>query len=159
MDLVEGELKAVLEKARLFDAPIDAVQVLDGIMGLTYYRHQPYQVQLWLVQPNKVIPAHTHPDVDTLLVYVSGRVTIQIPEGEFTFNEMTTQHPRLRPGSALFVPRGGLHGLRVGELGGAFLSVQKWQGKIQSTDQNWQGDVLGPLHKARLVPERNQTNA
>ena len=160
MEDVEKELWKVygtIGVIGLRQCPIDGVEKLDGIMGLSILRQAPYQVQMWLVEPNKEIHDHSHPNVDTLLVYISGRVEIRIPNLTVVFDEVTTKHPKLCPGSALFVPRGGQHGLSVGSLGGAFLSVQKWDGPIQSTDRDWQGQTLGPIHAERLAPERSKT--
>lgn len=136
----------------LFQAPHDAVQHLDGVMGLTIFQQPPYQVQLWLVRPNKEIPDHAHPNCETVLVYISGDLILRVGGKSFTFDEVSVKtNPRMCRGSTLYVAAGAVHGLSVGRLGGAFLSVQRWNGQMKSTDLDWVGDVLGSLHASRLV--------
>ena len=50
----------------------NSVHFVEGVTGLTIYRHGEYQVQLFTTTPNTVIPSHVHPNVDSYEVALSG---------------------------------------------------------------------------------------
>ena len=138
---------------RVFRCPFDSVVRLDGIMGLTLSRCPPFQTQLWICEPHTEIYDHAHPNVETLLVYLCGDLVLRVDGRAFRFDAESTQtNSRKRRGATLEVPAGVKHGLSVGPLGGAFISIQKWPDgePTLSTDQDWEGRPLGPLHSARL---------
>ena len=57
---------------RIFVPHFDFVHFVEGVTGLTIYRDGQYQVQLFTATPNTVIPSHTHPNVDSYEVALSG---------------------------------------------------------------------------------------
>ena len=56
------------------DAPSDKNTLLfiEGVHGITLYKKKPFQVQLFICQPNLNIPVHTHPNVDSYEVFLYG---------------------------------------------------------------------------------------
>jgi hypothetical protein len=85
--------------------------------GVVLYRQKPYQVELFNVKPNSVIPAHKHPNVDSFEVYVGGDISFMC-DGVW--------HDQHQIGLDIRVYPDTLHGGKFGERGGCFLSIQKW---------------------------------
>ena len=49
-----------------FYTPIkNGLLFIEGVSGIVLYRNEQFQVELFICQPNLVIPEHTHPDVDS----------------------------------------------------------------------------------------------
>ena len=40
----------------------DSLLFIEGVSGIVLYRRDGYQVELFICQPNTIIPEHTHPD-------------------------------------------------------------------------------------------------
>jgi quercetin dioxygenase-like cupin family protein len=133
--------------------PFNGTSDLDGIQGVILYHVPPYQAQLFICQPNVEIPDHSHPSVDTFLVYLSGQVTIRCEKGAYVFDEQTTKDYRFKSGSFLRVSPGVSHGLSVGQTGCSFISFQQWiDGPVRKTEQDWKGDqTLGPKHSSVII--------
>jgi quercetin dioxygenase-like cupin family protein len=45
---------------------------IEGVSGIVLYRVKSFQVELFICQPNCVIPQHTHPDVDSYECFLYG---------------------------------------------------------------------------------------
>ena len=43
-----------------------------GMTGIVLYRHEQFQVELFIVKPNLIIPEHTHPDIDSYECFLYG---------------------------------------------------------------------------------------
>jgi quercetin dioxygenase-like cupin family protein len=95
---------------------------IDGnLSALVLYRTGAFQVQLFIVAPGTVVPEHCHPDVDSFEVYLGGDIAFTL-DGEPCNEHVIRVTPQT------------WHGARVGERGGAFLSVQHWlNGRTPST--------------------------
>ena len=52
-----------------FDNPLVFV---DGVIGLTLYRENNFQVQLFICEPNINIPKHIHPNIDSFELFLYG---------------------------------------------------------------------------------------
>ena len=61
---------------RLFVPHDNFIHFVEGVTGVTIYRSEPYQVQLFTATPNTVIPSHTHPNVDSYEVSLSGMESV-----------------------------------------------------------------------------------
>lgn len=92
--------------------------------GVVLYRQAPYQVELFIVQPNSEIAPHIHPNVDSFEVFVSGDINFSCNGQWFDQNHLGV-HIRVKPSS--------WHGGKFGERGGCFLSVQKWLNDTKPT--------------------------
>lgn len=131
----------------------DGVHFLAEFVGTTLFRHQEYQVQMWTCAPNSVIPEHSHPGVDNIQIYLWGQVYLthngQPVIGEEQMGEMDglsaayTSSIRILPGET--------HGARIGPMGGAFLTIQRWlDGNPKSVATAWSGDPLNEEHVREL---------
>lgn len=142
---------------RLFPPCLRGVHFVDGLTATVIYRREPFQVELVTCSPNLELPEHTHPNVDSFEVYLSGELLFSldgkqvVPDDAAKAVNWDGIHPLI--GKAIRVLPGAPHGLRVGPNGGTFLSVQHWlNGKPLSTvGDDWEGDSMGPLHGARLA--------
>ena len=122
--------------------------------GLTLYRGGPFQVQLWLCPPLSEIPDHSHPDVDSIQLYLSGQVYLRLngeqiikPEDVFETEGRCSKH-----GYAIRVRPHDTHGASIGANGGAFMTFQHWlKGEPQSVELNWRGEPINAEHAARLL--------
>ena len=98
------------------------------------YRKAPYQVQLFSVPGNFIIPEHTHPNVDSYEVYVGGDIRFSF-EGEYvhTSEDLEEDEHGLckARGSVIRVRPNNKHGGMFGPAGGTFLSVQKWLNEVE----------------------------
>ena len=104
--------------ARPMNTPNELPTNFNGTLsGAVLYRQEPYQVQLFIVQPNSDIEAHIHPNVDSYEVYVGGDINFMCDNVEYKNNAI---------GNCIRVKPNSWHGGKFGERGGCFLSVQKW---------------------------------
>src|SRR5471030_504609 len=101
---------------------------IGAVSGQLLYREGPYQVEVFSVPPDYIVPAHTHPDVDSIEVYLSGSIKFS-HSGSFVFQtEQTVRGPddgsyawrmlRIRPQD--------MHGAVTGTSAARFISIQHW---------------------------------
>lgn len=116
-----------------FDSPVtcDAAPQTDTTTwGAVLYRAGCWQVQLFILKPDSVIPEHRHPNVDSFEVYLSGDIEFSLdgkvmtPIGESAVPGFDGHHVYL--GTSIRVVPGAWHGAKSGAKGGLFLSVQQW---------------------------------
>ena len=128
----------------------NALLFIEGVHGITLYRHKPYQVELFICQPNLNIPEHTHPNVDSYEVFLygmefihSGKTLISKEQSLEETNGVPTcayQTIRVRPNDP--------HGGNASKYGGAFISIQHWLNdtEISHVSSDWCGDTMGKKH-------------
>jgi len=131
----------------------------EEVTGITIYRYDPYQVQLWLCKPNFFIPDHKHPNVDSFEVFLYGM--------KFTHRGNTIVDDDMLKEQENGVPRylhktirvkpNDLHGAVASEKGGAFLSIQKWLNKKPPTSvtYDWEGNHYSEQHTNDLKKHDN----
>jgi quercetin dioxygenase-like cupin family protein len=114
--------------------------------ALVLYRQPPFQVQLFLVDPNGEVSDHIHPNVDSVEVYVTGDVYFRQNGKQLLTEEIIRQHHPV--GQTIRVPPTDWHGATIGPRGGAFLSIQHWLNGIPPTsvDLDWGGAALDRQH-------------
>jgi hypothetical protein len=133
----------------------DPISKIEDVISLLWYRSKPFQVQLFLVPPNYIIPEHTHPNVDSYEIYLGGNIRfshsgnyanpiedmVPLPDG--------TCHIR---GRIVRVRPNDVHGGVSGPEGGVFMSVQYWLNGIEPhcVAADYDGIVMGPDHLAKV---------
>jgi len=134
-----------------FDNPL---MFIDGISGLTVYRKENFQVQLFICEPNTEIPEHIHPNIDSFELFLYGmkfthskKTIIDSDMALKENNEMPLyyyQTIRVKPDD--------WHGGTSSKNGGAFISIQHWLNNTKPThvSDDWQGNVVGNKHKQQL---------
>lgn len=117
MDNLE-EFKDWWLATRMMNTPKDSsLNYVADTHGVVLYRHNEYQVEMFLVKPNSEIVPHIHPNVDSFEVFVSGDINFMCDDKWHDQNIISTDI-RIKPNS--------WHGGLFGKQGGCFLSVQKW---------------------------------
>ena len=154
-DLDLREFKNWYLKNNIIQTPFkEPLMFIDGIAGITLYRKKPFQVQLFICEPNTTITEHSHPDIDSYEVFLwgmsfthKGQTIISHKMAMLEKNDM----PRCFNWTLRVKPE-DLHGGQASDKGGSFLSIQKWLNNIEPThvSKNWKGNSLGAKHIAQL---------
>jgi hypothetical protein len=131
---------------------LDAVHKIEDVVSVTWLRHEQFQVQLFIVPPNYVIPEHTHPNVDSFEFYLGGQSKFSL-FGEWIIDENEIKLPsdfglsRVREHSIRVFPNSP-HGGVFGPSGGVFMSVQHWLNGVKPhcVSSDYTGKVMGEHH-------------
>lgn len=133
-----------------------AVNSIEGVTSVLWFRQPPFQVQLFVVPPGHVIPEHTHPNVDSFEVYLGGQISFS-HGGKFVTrweadgaNEVGLPVHR---GRVIRVRPDDLHGGVFGPAGGVFMSVQHWLNGVQPhcVAADYSGTVMGLDHASKVI--------
>lgn len=137
--------------------PASGVSFIGKFRGIVLDRRDQFQTQLWICDPNSEIPDHSHPNVDSIQVYISGEVFLRlngrkiIPEGSV---ETMPDGLSNGYGTTLRVRPNDTHGATIGPMGGSFLTFQHWlNGKPESVENDWIGNPLCDDH-AKILHQR-----
>ena len=131
-----------------FDNPLVFV---DGVIGLTLYRENNFQVQLFIFEPDVKIPEHIHPNVDSFELFLYGMKFTH--SGKTVVDSSTWADMHEHPDHVLLrVKPNDWHGGISSKNGGSFISIQHWLNNTKPTHvtDDWQGDVIGNTHKQQL---------
>jgi hypothetical protein len=133
---------------------------VENIVSLVVHRRPPFQTQLFMGPPGVIVPEHTHPNVDSIEVYVGGELRLSHsgkliqPEEFICENPNSTFKTALLRGSCTRVRPNDIHGGFSGEKNGAvFLSIQHWLNGVEpsSVGTDWNGKVMGPNHLDKVA--------
>lgn len=144
-------------KNRLIRPPFEnAIYMTDMTLSLCLYRHDKFQVELYIMKPDQASKSHSHPGVDSFFVYLGGNLEFGDKNGfykdlsQFQVAAASGAHTLL--GKSVSAPNGETHSVRTFKEGGAFLSFEKWnEKKPDSVTINWRGDPVGEIHKQLLT--------
>lgn len=141
--------KMLDENCLMVNTVYDNVSIVSNCFGVTLFKKDPFQVQLWLCKSNQKSPEHTHPDIDTYEVYFGGDIT-------FTKNGKSVQKkPQKLPNSKssawgwfMRINSDVKHEAVSGDTNVSFLSIQYWRNNtpISSVEKNWKGQKFGDNH-------------
>ena len=138
------------------DMPVYGPQsAVAAVQANLLYRAGEFQVQMFTVPPDYVIPGHTHPNIDSFEVYVSGQIRFS-HRGRFVFESLETVHGR-DPSSYVWrmlrVLPEDLHGAVSGPQGARFISIQRWLNGVLPTcvSADYTGQVLDLEHLAHVT--------
>ena len=118
----------------------------DGVIGFVVHREGQFQTQLFIVEPNVIIPDHIHPNVDSFEVALHGATLRH--SGKIMITPKDD-----RAGSSIYVHRNDWHGGGGSDEGGCFLSVQQWLNGVPPTSvgNDWGGDTMGSQHDSKII--------
>jgi hypothetical protein len=135
----------------------DTVHDVDGVRSVTMFREGQFQVQMFIAPPNKIIPEHTHPNVDSYEVYVGGQIRFS-KHGKWCATEDEANAADVRDlcglrGTAIRVYPQDPHGGVAGPSGSCFLSVQHWLNGVAPTcvANDYTGVVMGEDHLSKVT--------
>lgn len=135
-----------------------AVSRIQDVTSILLYRRDNFQVQMFAVPGGTVIPEHTHPNVDSIEVYVGGNIRFShsgryiSAEGDIFANDGPLGLASRR-GMTVRVRPNDVHGGVFGEGGGVFLSVQHWLNGVKPhcVAADYNGITMGDDHLAKVV--------
>ncbi len=134
----------------------DGVYVTDISYSYVLFRQGQFQVELYLVKPNSNTPAHSHPEVENIIMFSSGSAaTSQQKLDQFLSFPHVAQADGTHPFFGYMdhkVTDGDSHALYAGPKGAAILSIEKWPEGMTPTSLilNWQGESVGTAHTEQL---------
>lgn len=115
----------------------DGVSRVGSFSGIVLYRDDRFQVQLWIADPNSRIPEHVHPNMDTILMYLSGEFMLKVND-IVVFNKENT-----KVGAWARIGPNDKHNAEIGPKGVAFLNFGHFlDGKPRSANEDWIGEPL-----------------
>lgn len=129
--------------------------------AVVLWRQGRFQAELYIADANQDTPEHSHPGVESVIMYLSG-------DGNTTINSKEVADPKpfwdiinedgtsvLFKQSVRVDPK-DTHGLTTGDRGFAFLSLEMWPEDIETTSVtvHWEGETTGDLH----VKQMEKTN-
>lgn len=131
--------------------PTDVVTTykIQDVTAVVWLRHGPYQVELFIVPPNYIIPEHVHPNVESYEMYLGGDIAFSHSGRWVKLDDLI-----LLPGSSdkrgglIAVETNDLHGGAFGPRGGVFMSIQMWLNGVSphSVSADYTGPVMGEQH-------------
>jgi len=132
--------------------PLFACEWVNGNTGITLYRDDRFQVQMWIFPPHAEVTDHAHPGLDTMLVRVAGKLRFRLDGAYVPLSEADRVEWRGMKTWMLHVPSGASHGADIGESGASFLSItERLDGKEpQSVHLIWDGPALDEAHRNAL---------
>lgn len=135
-----------------------AVDRIEDVTSILMYRHGEFQVQMFVVPAHTVIPEHTHPNVDSIEVYMGGNIRFSHSGSFVSFQEeicaadvpLALPKPR---GKTIRVKPTHIHGAIIGEGGGVFLSIQQWLNGVapHCVARDYSGMTMGADHSSKVV--------
>ena len=134
-----------------FYTPIkNGLLFIEGVSGIVLYRNEQFQVELFICQPNLVIPEHTHPDVDSYEFFLHGMKFTHSGETVINNEEALLEQDGfpINAYQTIRVKPNDPHGGTASKYGGAFISIQHWLNDVDPThvSSNWEGNSMGQQH-------------
>jgi hypothetical protein len=132
--------------------PPSPYERVDGNFGVTLFRDDRFQVQMWVFPSRAKVTDHSHPGLDSFVVLIAGKLRFRVC-GKFV--PLSSAEPVEWRGmkTRMFrVPAGISHGAEIGSGGASFLSVsERLDGKApKSVHLIWDGPPLDNLHRDAL---------
>ena len=110
----------------------------DDATAICLFRKGRFQVEMYLIHPNPIVPVHEHPGVEVIKVRLGGR--------KFPYMS-TTLHDGEKHGSGVR--------LEAEELGYPLLAIQHWLTRDPTTVASmWRGETVGPKQE-KLIKRFN----
>lgn len=122
---------------------------IEDVTAVVWYRKGPFQVEMFIVPPNYIIPEHTHPNVASYEMYLGGDISFS-HSGRWVSEDDLLRVPNASDnrGGLIAVETDDLHGGAFGPRGGLFMSIQKWLNGIEPhcVASDYSGPVVGSHH-------------
>ena len=135
-----------------------AVSKIQDVTAILLYRSGQFQVQMFAVPEGTIIPEHTHPNVDSIEVYVGGNIRFS-HSGRYVYGEdQLRAHDgplgcAFKRGTRIRVHPNDVHGGVFGKGGGVFLSVQHWLNGVKPhcVAADYDGITMGEDHLSKVA--------
>ena len=124
---------------------------IQDVTAVVWYRSGPFQVEMFIVPPNYIIPEHTHPNVESYEMYLGGDISFS-HSGRWVTEQDLIRVPGSpdAKGSLIKVRTTDKHGGAFGPRGGVFMSIQHWLNGVEPhcVALDYDGIVVGSDHLA-----------
>jgi hypothetical protein len=121
--------------------------------AMVLYREGQYQVELYIADPNSLTPEHSHPGVESIIMFLSGEGSTTVNEKEIMdprpyFDKINADGTSILFKQKLRITPSTTHGLLTYAKGFAFFSIEKWpDGELPtSVAAHWDGETTGDIH-------------
>jgi hypothetical protein len=133
--------------------PANSYASVNGYVGLTLYRDDRFQVQMWTFPPHSEVSEHAHPNLDSVLVKVTGKFRLVLNGKWMSPRDVQRTQWRGMNTWMTKIAANDVHGVRVGGEGASFLSItERTDGQIpESVHVVWDGPPLDEEHAAELT--------
>jgi hypothetical protein len=135
---------------RIYTPNKNGLLFIEGVSGIVLYRSKPFQVELFICEPNLIIPEHTHPDVDSYELFLYGMKFTHCGETAITEKQALEEQEGypINAYQTIRVKPNDPHGGTASKFGGAFISIQHWLNDVDPThvSSNWDGKSMGSNH-------------
>ena len=122
---------------------------IQDVTGVVWYRSGEFQVELFIVPANYIIPEHTHPNVESYEMYLGGDILFS-HSGSWVGDDdlLRVRGSTDFRGALIKVATNDLHGGVFGPSGGVFMSIQRWLNGVEqhSVAHDYEGVVMGSDH-------------
>jgi len=135
----------------------NCIHTTDIAYAMCLYRKDQFQVELYICKPNTESPVHSHPNVDSISMYLTGDLSFSDENGNYK-DLSAYQWPKengahMLLGKTADKNNGKPHALRTGSTGGSFLIFERWlKDNPSSVTLHWEGDLVGKKH-AQTIKE------
>lgn len=121
--------------------PPNSLMRLGKISGICLFRAGPFQVEMFLCEPEATAPRHGHPNIDSVEVLLTGEI------------DFDSDRKAVDQRGVLHIEPGESHVATAGACGGAFLSIQKWLNGMTPTTvtDDWTGDPIEERHRPKIT--------
>lgn len=125
--------------------------------AVVLWREGRFQAELYIADANDVTPEHSHPGVESVIVYLSGdgNTTINgegVADPKPFWNMINEDGTSVLYQQSIRIDPSDTHGLITGDRGFAFLSLEMWPEDIETTSVTvrWEGDTTGDVHDIQM---------
>jgi len=126
---------------------------IQDVLGVVLYRCGQFQVEKFTVPPYYTIPEHTHPNVESYEMYISGDIAFS-HSGLWVTEDNLIKLPKSADnvGALIKVRTTDKHGGCFGGQGGVFISIQHWLNGVSphSVALDYTGIVMGSDHMSDI---------
>ena len=131
-----------------FESPIHCTDIA---YALCIYRSGRFQVELYVVKPNTETTKHSHPNIESISMYLTGTMSFAKENGDYidlsALQKEAENGTHVLLGTVAESNDGQVHSLKVGPEGGAFLIFEFWKDRDPvSVTVHWEGDLVGDQH-------------
>ena len=147
---------AFREEAKVYGylpSGINAVHNIGIVTVIVLYRNGPFQVEMFAIPSNFIIPEHTHPNVESYELHIGGDIAFS-HDGRWVDKDKFIPVPGSDNyrNSLIYVKTSDLHGSVIGPRGGVFMSIQKWLNGTEPScvALDYDGIVVGTDHHNKV---------
>lgn len=153
-DTIEDFVNWFMDNKMPIMIPWDAnVVQTDDATAICIFRKPPFQIELYLIHSNKIVPKHGHPGMDVITMILGGGKTATKSETGLS-STWGLISENLKNGET----HGG-QGADFSNGGYAILSFEKWPKDTVMTSAaiHWKGETAGPIH-SKLIQSYNPSS-